>query len=155
MSNPYLRSRFEEIADKLPPMRSKAYRLLHLHGPATAAELVEKGHLYSIGGRGLAGNMSARLGELVAHKSAWVVGERKCRVTGNTANVYSATEDYQPLPKRKKAQPHEDPRRTAVIEAAIAYRNAINGLSGSMEPEDAWVLLDEAVEALEDSDATS
>ena len=38
-----------------------------------------------------------------------------------------------------------------VIEAAKAYCAGVNGLPGSEEPEDVWVRLDAAVEALQEA----
>ena len=37
----------------------------------------------------------------------------------------------------------------AVVIAAQLYRNAINGVTGSLEPEDAWLLLDAALQLYE------
>ena len=76
--------------------------LLIEHGPATAAELVHRGNLHSLGGRGLAGNMSARLGELVEHGSATVTQIRRCSVTGNEVNEYAATNEFTRRPKKPK-----------------------------------------------------
>lgn len=86
----------------LSKMRFRVYAMLYEHGPATAAELASK-FPPSVGGRGEAGNVHARLGELVSLKCAMELPDvRECRVTGRLVTVYDVT-DLLPgkFPKRE------------------------------------------------------
>lgn len=80
---------FNEIRAKglLSDMRWRVYAALFEHGPATAAELASK-FPPSVGGRGEAGNIHARLGELVALGVATITQERKCRIVQHNQEVF-------------------------------------------------------------------
>lgn len=73
---------YNEIRENglLSRMRWAVYDKLFQYGPATASELAKR-FPPSVGGRGEAGNVHARLGELVDRQAARVVRERKCSVT--------------------------------------------------------------------------
>jgi len=90
------------IRDSLPARRAEAYTLVYKHGPATAAEMVHAAELTSVGGRGMAGNLHARLNELLEQDVVCVSGVRDCRVTGHSVNEYDITGRG---PKKRKLNP--------------------------------------------------
>ncbi len=79
-----------EAEGLLSDRRWEVYSQLYQYGPATAAELAEK-FPPSRGGRGLAGNVHARLGELRDRGVVVEMGPRMYRITGNRVIVYDVT----------------------------------------------------------------
>lgn len=89
----------------LSQLRRAAYTHLFEHNlqhgrAATAAELAASVP-DTPGGRGLKGNMGARLCELVEWDVAEVVEERACTVTGHKAKAYRASGRWPTKPKRR------------------------------------------------------
>ena len=88
----------------LSQARLMVYEVLYLSGPMTAGELASflpNSH----GGRGIAGNVHARLKELEEHGVAEVVRTRKCRVTGQRVYEWRALDALpQPRPQKSKSK---------------------------------------------------
>jgi len=96
---------YEKIRDEglLSKMRWIVYDLLFAHGPATAAELASR-FPPSVGGRGQAGNVHARLGELRDVGCVAEIGERECTITRNNVILWDVTDG---LPKKFERRPSE------------------------------------------------
>lgn len=92
-----------EARGLLSEMRWKVYDKLFQHGPATAAELASK-FPPSVGGRGEAGNVHARLGELVERGVAYIVRDRVCRITGHTVAEYDVTDQLPTDPPKQSRE---------------------------------------------------
>jgi hypothetical protein len=89
--NPNSDAAYFKIRDSLPKRRAEAYELVYRFGPATAAEIVSRANLHSHGGRGMAGNLHARLNELVEQDVVSVTQTRICAITGHDVMEFDIT----------------------------------------------------------------
>lgn len=124
----------------LSKMRWRVYAKLYDMGPATAAELAQT-FGPSRGGRGEAGNVHARLNELVERGVAEVLRERECSVTKRVVNEYDVT-DQLPQKVDKVPKPVLTPRMRKQFREAAAFLESAGDLSDADAIRNAIVALD-------------
>lgn len=107
----------------LSQMRSITWVALYeacLQVPVTAGELVLRAGWHSVGGRGMAGNVHARLGELRDRGVARECKARICSVTGRRVITWTTTDA---LPKTMPPRP-QSARPSRQIKKLIALLKA-------------------------------
>ena len=129
-----------ESGGLLSKMRWRVYAKLYDMGPATAAELANT-FGPSRGGRGEAGNVHARLNELLERGVAEVVRERTCSVTGRVVNEYDVTDQ---LPKQvdRAPKPVLTSRMRKQFREAAAFLEVTGDAAQATAIRDAIVALD-------------
>lgn len=124
----------------LSKMRWRVYAKLYDMGPATAAELAQT-FGPSRGGRGEAGNVHARLNELLERGVAEVLRERECTVTKRIVNEYDVT-DQLPSKVDKVPKPVLTSRMRKQFREAATFLESKGDTSDAIAIRDAIVALD-------------
>lgn len=124
----------------LSKMRWRVYAKLYQLGPATAAELAQT-FGPSRGGRGEAGNVHARLNELVERGVAEVVRTRSCTVTKRDVHEYDVT-DQLPQKVDKLPKPVLTSRMRKQFREAAAFLESTGDSADATSIRNAIVALD-------------
>ena len=124
----------------LSKMRWRVYAKLYDMGPATAAELAQT-FGPSRGGRGEAGNVHARLNELLERGVAEVLRERECTVTKRIVNEYDVT-DQLPSKVDKVPKPVLTSRMRKQFREAATFLESKGDVTDASAIRDAIVALD-------------